>query len=98
VAEEPPAPQEPVFIERSQTDRRTPRYLVDYYVGHMEMFPQRSGTPSRVKTPSLRYRIAVAAQDYSGTNNTQTNTVTWPTVTQLFWVVLAEVGGDTSYP
>jgi len=47
--EEPLALQVPVNPVRSQRDRKPPRYLTDYHVGHMEMSPQKSGTPSTGK-------------------------------------------------
>jgi len=47
--EEPLRVQEPATLGRSQRSRRPPRYLADYHVGHMEMSPQRSGTPSTGK-------------------------------------------------
>jgi len=40
------APTAPAQSERSQRARKPPRYLADYHVGHMEMTPQRCGTPS----------------------------------------------------
>jgi len=39
----------PVPQGRSQRARKPPGYLSDYHVGHMEMSPQRSGTPSTDK-------------------------------------------------
>jgi len=51
--EEPPTPQEPVYLGRSQRDRRAPRYLADYHVGHMELPFQRGSTPSTGNYPHL---------------------------------------------
>ena len=48
-AEVPVAPPAPVPQGRSQRARNLPGYLADYHVGHMEMSPQRSGTPSTGK-------------------------------------------------
>jgi len=49
VTEVPLALQVPAQPERSQRARKPPRYLVDYHVGHMEMSPRGSGTPSTGK-------------------------------------------------
>jgi len=47
--EEPLALQMLAHPGRSQRDKKPPRYLVDFHVGHMEMSPQRIGTPSMGK-------------------------------------------------
>jgi len=50
VTEEQLAPPAPAQPERSLRARKPPRYLADYPVGHMEVFPQRSSTPNTGKS------------------------------------------------
>jgi len=47
--EEPLALKVPAYLGRSQRDRKPPRYLADYHVGHMDMSSQWSDTPSTGK-------------------------------------------------
>jgi len=53
VTEEPQALTEPVQLERSQRDRRPPRYLADYAVGHLELPPHDSSPPNQTDYPAL---------------------------------------------
>jgi len=53
VAKEPSAPQEPVSVGRSQSDRRPLRYLADYHVGHLELPSQSVSAFSTDNYPRL---------------------------------------------
>jgi len=86
----PPRAQEPATLERNQRSRRPPRYLADYHVGHMKMSPRRNGTPSAGENPGPWMQNSPDSRS----NNPQTG----PTVTQLFRVILAKLGGNTPCP